>query len=376
MQRFQPGALLFLMIRRPPRSTLFPYTTLFRSDGLLLQRNPGGVDGSQQGCRSHGGGALDVVVEGTEAVAIAAEKLQSVVAGEVFPLQQNVRPAALYGTHKRLNKIVVLLAAHAAVLPSYIDRIVEKLFVVGTDVKKDRQAMFRRNAAESCIERHLSDGNAHAPGALVSQPEDALAVADHDAADVVVACVGDHLLDAVLVGIADKEAARLTPDLTESLAYLFHHGRVHNGQQLFHVVFDERVEKNLSGVLQVAHQTVFCKVRGLGIEYHLAALALVFQRSNVRRQQAVEYECVALCLSERGALVETGMQQQIITCKARANHRRVLSLRGGGKGRHAGALLNLDFHATIEEESPFYSRKNAGRRLFLSCSCCQSFRFS
>src|SRR3712207_8681823 len=27
--------LFFLMIRRPPRSTLFPYTTLFRSAGLL-----------------------------------------------------------------------------------------------------------------------------------------------------------------------------------------------------------------------------------------------------------------------------------------------------------------------------------------------------
>src|SRR3712207_7552283 len=26
----------FLMIRRPPRSTLFPYTTLFRSDGYRL----------------------------------------------------------------------------------------------------------------------------------------------------------------------------------------------------------------------------------------------------------------------------------------------------------------------------------------------------
>src|SRR5215204_7334559 len=26
----------FLMIRRPPRSTLFPYTTLFRSDGAAL----------------------------------------------------------------------------------------------------------------------------------------------------------------------------------------------------------------------------------------------------------------------------------------------------------------------------------------------------
>src|SRR5687768_18165971 len=26
----------FLMIRRPPRSTLFPYTTLFRSNGLAI----------------------------------------------------------------------------------------------------------------------------------------------------------------------------------------------------------------------------------------------------------------------------------------------------------------------------------------------------
>src|SRR3712207_7788014 len=34
----------FLMIRRPPRSTLFPYTTLFRSVGVLLdgqQLQPG-----------------------------------------------------------------------------------------------------------------------------------------------------------------------------------------------------------------------------------------------------------------------------------------------------------------------------------------------
>src|SRR5688572_33473403 len=28
----------FLMIRRPPRSTLFPYTTLFRSDGGEIER--------------------------------------------------------------------------------------------------------------------------------------------------------------------------------------------------------------------------------------------------------------------------------------------------------------------------------------------------
>src|SRR3712207_8470293 len=34
----------FLMIRRPPRSTLFPYTTLFRSDWV------GGAGQDQDGC--------------------------------------------------------------------------------------------------------------------------------------------------------------------------------------------------------------------------------------------------------------------------------------------------------------------------------------
>src|SRR3712207_9298211 len=29
--------VFFLMIRRPPRSTLFPYTTLFRSHGLMRE---------------------------------------------------------------------------------------------------------------------------------------------------------------------------------------------------------------------------------------------------------------------------------------------------------------------------------------------------
>src|SRR4051812_49652014 len=36
----------FLMIRRPPRSTLFPYTTLFRSMGRGLSFD-GAVDGAQ-----------------------------------------------------------------------------------------------------------------------------------------------------------------------------------------------------------------------------------------------------------------------------------------------------------------------------------------
>src|SRR3712207_7950525 len=33
----QSFVFFFLMIRRPPRSTLFPYTTLFRSDALTFR---------------------------------------------------------------------------------------------------------------------------------------------------------------------------------------------------------------------------------------------------------------------------------------------------------------------------------------------------
>src|SRR3712207_8036867 len=36
------------MIRRPPRSTLFPYTTLFRSPRLGLGQQPGAVLGQRQ----------------------------------------------------------------------------------------------------------------------------------------------------------------------------------------------------------------------------------------------------------------------------------------------------------------------------------------
>src|SRR2546430_12621170 len=45
----------FLMIRRPPRSTLFPYTTLFRSEQAQDPNEPD--PHPQPGCRSGGGGS-------------------------------------------------------------------------------------------------------------------------------------------------------------------------------------------------------------------------------------------------------------------------------------------------------------------------------
>ena len=163
------------------------------------ERNAGCVHGGQQRRGGDGGGSLDVVVEGAEAVAIALEQPRGIDAGKVFPLEQDVRPAFFDGGNERLDKVVVLLPAHALVLPADIDGVVEQGLVVGADVEQDGQAMLRRNAGERGVEGHFADGNAHAARALIAEAENAFAVADDDAAHVVVARVGEDLLDAILV---------------------------------------------------------------------------------------------------------------------------------------------------------------------------------
>src|SRR3712207_9078601 len=49
----------FLMIRRPPRSTLFPYTTLFRSDRPELGRDP--LDRARLDLERHAGPPAEVL---------------------------------------------------------------------------------------------------------------------------------------------------------------------------------------------------------------------------------------------------------------------------------------------------------------------------
>src|SRR3712207_8439742 len=52
-------SLFFLMIRRPPRSTLFPYTTLFRSAQQRVGGDPALLLQQHDGDRDRGAGAED-----------------------------------------------------------------------------------------------------------------------------------------------------------------------------------------------------------------------------------------------------------------------------------------------------------------------------
>src|SRR5438034_7302135 len=60
---------LFLMIRRPPRSTLFPYTTLFRSEwGEVSAATVEAI----RACRARGGRVIAVGTTATRALESAA----------------------------------------------------------------------------------------------------------------------------------------------------------------------------------------------------------------------------------------------------------------------------------------------------------------
>ena len=175
-------------------------------------------------------------------------------------------PAFFDGGHKRLHKVVVLLAANPLVLPADIDRIIEQSVIVSAHIKQDRQAVFRRNPGQRGIERHFADGNSQPARALVSQSENALSVAHHDAAYIVIARVSEYLLDAILVGIAEEHPTRFAPYLAETLASFAYHRRIDNRQQLFNIVRNERVEKRLIVILQIAHQAVLAEGRDAIIE--------------------------------------------------------------------------------------------------------------
>src|SRR2546427_5830612 len=72
----------FLMIRRPPRSTLFPYTTLFRSGGALPGRR-----------RQMREGRIEVPVEGVR----QTEPVGAGEAGEIGHLSDRAISTALAG---------------------------------------------------------------------------------------------------------------------------------------------------------------------------------------------------------------------------------------------------------------------------------------
>src|SRR2546428_8137841 len=100
----------FLMIRRPPRSTLFPYTTLFRSSQVerVADFGRGAGDGKRLRRKSHGPPGNNIVTRGQ----VAAQDRKSTrlnsshdqISYAVFCLKKKNRMSALScSTHSSIT---------------------------------------------------------------------------------------------------------------------------------------------------------------------------------------------------------------------------------------------------------------------------------
>ncbi len=284
-------------------------------DALFGERHAGDVDRGEQGAGRHRGGALDVVVEGQQPVAIALQHARRIVLGEILPLQQHARPALHHRRDECLDEVVIGLAADALVAPADIERIRQAIGIVGADVEQDRQRGRRMEAAAAGVERELADRDTHAAGALVAETEDAFAIGHHDRLDMVETRMSENAVDPVLVWDAEEQPAGLAKQAAEFLATLTDGWRVDDRQQLFEVADQERVEQRLVGVLQLAQKGIALDVRLVAAQRLEAARDLLVQRQDVGRQQAVQIERLALGFGERRALVQPGIGQQLVAAQ-------------------------------------------------------------
>jgi hypothetical protein len=106
-------------------------------DALFRQRDAGDIDGRKQRPGSDDGSALDVIVEGAEAIAIALQQPGGIIAGKILPLQQYMRPALDHRAHKGFNELIVGGTAHALVPPADVNRIRQALCIVGARIQHD-----------------------------------------------------------------------------------------------------------------------------------------------------------------------------------------------------------------------------------------------
>src|SRR5262249_6145365 len=159
----------------------------------------------------------------------------------------------------------------------------------------------------------LADRDAHAAGALVSQPENALAIGHDDRLDRVEARLRKDAIDPGLVRDTEEQAARLPKQAAEVLAAFPDGGRVDDRHQLFQVSDQQRVEQGLVGILQLAQEGVAFEIRLEAAQRLETARYLLIESRDIGRQQAVQVERVTLGLRKRRALVELRIGQQLVS---------------------------------------------------------------
>src|ERR1700759_3409740 len=112
------------------------------------------------------------------------------------------------------------------------------------------------------IERQFPNRDPHAVGALVSQTEDALTIADDNRLDLVEPGMRQDLSDPVALRPAQEQPTRVMPIMTEGLAAFANRRGVDERKHFLEVLGEHCVKKRLVRILQSAEEDIAIEIAG------------------------------------------------------------------------------------------------------------------
>ena len=119
----------------------------------------------------------------------------------------------------------------------------------------------------------------------------------------------------VLMRNAKKQSAGLAKDVAEQLTSEADRRRVDDRHHFFDVAGQQRVEQCLVGILQAAQEHVALEIAAQPMKGGEPALDLIIELGDMRRQQPMQIERVALGLGKGGALVEQGIVEKLVAAQ-------------------------------------------------------------
>jgi hypothetical protein len=273
---------------------------------LVPHRRPRGAGRAQGGGQHHGGGALDVVVEGAARVGVLGQDAMGVGRAEVFPVQHRVREQPGRGTHISIDQLVILLAPHPRMPVAQVHGVIKQGLVVGPGVQHHRDDPARVQPGRGDVQGQLADGDRDAADAPVADAEDALGVGSHDQVDVVAAqpVVAEGRLD--LAGIIHRQVDPARTAVLQAVPFDrgAHRRGVHDRQHLGDVLGEQPVEQHLVPVPQTSQVQVLGQVAGLAPVLRVHPRQLPLDRRDARGQQAGQAQRLPLGERERGTPVQ------------------------------------------------------------------------
>ena len=97
---------------------------------------------------------LNIIIEAGDFVFVLIQ--------QVIELNHNIGPAFSDSINKFSNQGIVFRSGDAFLTKTHVKRVVQKFFIIRTDVDADRQSLLGVNTGASSVESKFSDRDAHA----------------------------------------------------------------------------------------------------------------------------------------------------------------------------------------------------------------------